>query len=221
MVGRSSPEVAWALGDGKEHTEPEWDANEADAFYSLLEREVVPTFYERDVRGIPQGWLAKMCASMARLTARFSSNRMVREYVENYYIPAAREFQHRTDANGRAGIAIEQWRRRLAEHWQTVHFGNLSVSQSGSSLTFDVQVYLSEIDRADVQVQLFADAVDGESPIVSTMQAGERLAGATNGFTYRATVAAGRPSEQYTPRIVPEKAGVSVPLEASQILWFR
>lgn len=78
-----SPEVGWALGDGKEHTEPEWDAAEANALYSLLEREVIPTFYERDERGIPLGWVAKMQASMGRLTARFSSNRMVREYVES------------------------------------------------------------------------------------------------------------------------------------------
>jgi len=75
-----SPEVGWALGDGKEHGEPEWDVHEADEFYSLLEDEVIPTFYERGARGIPRRWVATMRASMTRLTSRFSSNRMVREY---------------------------------------------------------------------------------------------------------------------------------------------
>ena len=124
---------------------------EAEALYSLLEREVVPTFYARDARGIPPGWVAKMRASMAQLTTRFSSNRMVREYTENYYIPAARELERRMAPNGQVGIAIEQWRRRLAERWGTLHFGNLSVSRSDSSLTFELQVYLGEIEPADVR----------------------------------------------------------------------
>ena len=49
-----SPEVGWALGDGREHgDDPSWDAAEAEALYSLLEREVIPEFYTRDVRGHP------------------------------------------------------------------------------------------------------------------------------------------------------------------------
>jgi starch phosphorylase len=215
-----SPDVGWALGDGSEHSEPEWDAAEADALYSLLEREVIPTFYDRDARGIPLGWVAKMRASMSRLTARFSSNRMVREYVQSYYIPAVREFERRTAANGDTGIEIEGWRRRLAEHWRTQHFGNLNVSQSNSSFTFELQVYLGEVDPADVQVQLWAEAVNGEPPRVATMAAVDKLTGAANGFIYRATVAADRPVAHYTPRIVPSKPGANVPLEASQILWF-
>ena len=97
-----SPEVGWALDDGKEHPEPEWDSAEADQLYSLLEQEVIPTFYEQDPRGIPRRWVAKMRASMARLTSRFSSNRMVRECTESYYVPA-----HRTCRSN-----CSQWRSR-------------------------------------------------------------------------------------------------------------
>jgi len=53
------------------------------------------------------------------------------------------------------------------------------------------------------------------------MEPVERLAGATNGFTYRATVSGERPAYHYTPRIVPKKHGIKVPLESAQILWFR
>src|SRR5262249_14211590 len=64
-----SPEIGWALGDGKEHgNDPAWDAAEAQALYDLLEREVIPAFYARDVRGIPMGWVARMRESMPRLT---------------------------------------------------------------------------------------------------------------------------------------------------------
>ncbi len=86
-----TPEVGWALGDGQEHgDDPAWDAMEAEALYDLLEREVIPEFYTRDEQGIPSAWVARMRESMARLTPRFSTNRAVREYTEQYYLPAGR-----------------------------------------------------------------------------------------------------------------------------------
>src|SRR5690606_14514775 len=67
-----APEVGWALGDGREHGEAEWDRVEAGQLYELLERQVVPEFYERDALGIPGRWVARMRASMAQLPPRFS-----------------------------------------------------------------------------------------------------------------------------------------------------
>ncbi len=65
----TTPEVGWALGDGREHGEdPAWDAVEAEALYALLEKEVAPAFYSRDQQGIPVAWVARMRESMARLT---------------------------------------------------------------------------------------------------------------------------------------------------------
>ena len=75
-----TPEVGWALGDGKEHdSDPPWDAVEAGALYTFLEREVIPEFYRRDRHGIPVAWVAHIRESMARLTTHFSSNRTVRQ----------------------------------------------------------------------------------------------------------------------------------------------
>ena len=91
-----TPEVGWALGDGREHgDDPAWDAVEADALYELLEREVIPEFYARDEQGIPTAWVARMRESMARLTPRFSANRTVREYTEQHYLPAATAYHLR------------------------------------------------------------------------------------------------------------------------------
>jgi starch phosphorylase len=74
-----TPEVGWALGDGREHGEdPAWDAAEANTLYDLLEREVIPEFYNRDQSGIPVAWVQRMRESMAQLTPRFSAGRAVR-----------------------------------------------------------------------------------------------------------------------------------------------
>ena len=87
-----TPEVGWAIGDGQEHgDDPAWDAAEAEALYALLEQEVIPAFYTRNATGIPTAWVARMRESMARLTPHFSANRAVREYTEQYYLPALRD----------------------------------------------------------------------------------------------------------------------------------
>lgn len=89
-----SPEVGWALGDGLEHgDDPAWDAVEAEALYDLLENEVIPEFYARDENDIPTAWINRMRESMALLTPHFSTNRAVREYTEQYYLPAASTYQ--------------------------------------------------------------------------------------------------------------------------------
>jgi len=76
-----SPDVGWALGDGREHPEASWDAVEAAQLYVLLERHIIPEFYDRDPQGIPVQRVGRMRAAMAQLTPRFSSNRMLRDYV--------------------------------------------------------------------------------------------------------------------------------------------
>ncbi len=91
-----SPEVGWAIGDGKEHgDDPAWDRTEAEAVYAALENEVIPEFYERNEKGLPQKWLARVRESMARLTSEFSATRSIREYTENHYLPAASGYRER------------------------------------------------------------------------------------------------------------------------------
>jgi glycogen phosphorylase len=81
-----APDIGWAVGDGRDRgDDASWDATEASALYELLEREVIPTFYDRDERGIPREWIARVRESMARLTPAFSANRTVRQYTEEQY----------------------------------------------------------------------------------------------------------------------------------------
>ncbi|MFI5254791.1 MAG: alpha-glucan family phosphorylase [Candidatus Limnocylindrales bacterium] len=80
----------WAIG-GRQTVEDEGAQDWADAsdLYRLLEQEIVPRFYERDGDGLPRAWIALMKASMASTIWRFSTTRMLEEYVERLYLPAA------------------------------------------------------------------------------------------------------------------------------------
>ena len=215
-----SPEVGWALGDGKEHgDDASWDAAEAESLYELLEREVIPTFYARDERGIPPGWVARMRKSMALLTPIFSANRVVREYTEKYYLPAAAAYGERAANGGQLGTELLQWQSELARHGSRVRFGSLTIEQQSDHYVFQVQVYLDELDPAAVRVELYANEQNGGEPVRQAMHRGDQLVGSANGFLYVASVPATRPASDYTPRVVPYKTAASVPLEAPFIRW--
>ncbi|VVM07176.1 glycogen phosphorylase [Methylacidimicrobium cyclopophantes] len=217
------PEVGWALGDGREHGEdPAWDAAEAEQLYRLLEQEVAPAFYNRDSRGIPTGWIAKLRESIAQLTGYFSTNRMVRQYTEEYYHPLNAAFQKRSAKNGARARELEEQLRQIALHWREVRFGPLSVDTAEGEMRFCVPVYLDEISPQWVRVDLYAEPRDGEGdkPFVLSMERAEPLAGAFNAFLYRAVVPSGRPAGDYTPRVRPFHPEIFAPIEANQILWY-
>jgi starch phosphorylase len=214
-----TPEVGWALGDGQEHDDnPAWDAIEAEALYDLLEREVIPEFYTRNEQGIPTAWVTRMRESMAQLTPIFSTNRAVREYVEQHYLPAAAAYRERAADNGAIGVALVDWQHALDKKWSALRFGEMMVEAGGDQHVFEAQVYLDELDPEAVQVELYAE---GSVPERVQMQRVRQLVGASNGYAYRAEVPATRPASDYTARVIPHRNGVAVPLEAAHILWQR
>jgi starch phosphorylase len=216
-----TPEVGWALGDGLEHGDyPALDAAEADALYKLLESEVVPAFYNRNEKGIPTAWVAMMRESMSNLTPRFSADRTVREYTEDYYIPAAAAFQSRAADKVALGRQIVDWGRDLDAKWQGLHFGKSKVDQHDGNLVFEVEVFLNGLDPKALRVELYADPLDGEAALrleMTRLQA----RGASEETLYSATVPANRPEGDFTARMMPRFGGVAIPLEERRILWQR
>jgi len=78
-------ENGFAIGDLSEGDDAVADAQDAESLYSILENQIVPAFYDRDASGLPRAWIRKMKNSIATLSPQFSSDRMVKEYVEKIY----------------------------------------------------------------------------------------------------------------------------------------
>jgi starch phosphorylase len=217
-----TPEVGWALGDGREHgDDPAWDAVEAEALYDLLEREVVPEFYARDGQGIPTAWVARMRKSMASLTPRFSADRAVREYTEQHYLPAAAAYRKRAADKGAGGRNIVNWEHTLKEKWATLRFGDVKVQTDATQHNFEAEVFLHDLDPNTVRVELCAMEIDGSGPVRQEMMRVEPPSGEPHGRIYRASVPATRSAKDYTARIIPHYDGVAVPLEVDAVLWQR
>jgi starch phosphorylase len=217
-----SPEVGWALGDRHEHgDDPAWNAFEAETLYNLLEREVIPEFYDRDERGIPTAWVKRMRESMAQLTPRFSANRAVREYTEQHYLPAAAAYRERAADRGKLAKQMVDCRRSLDRKWPGLRFGELKVETRDGQHVFETQVLFDGLDPAAVRVELYADGTDGGAPAVQEMTRIREFAGASGGHVYRVAVSSARPPADYTARAIPYCYGVAVPLEEARILWQR
>jgi len=162
-------EVGWAVGLGERYDDENYqDRVEANALYDLLEREVVPLYYNRDAEGLPSGWLAKMRAAMMKLCPRFNTNRMVGEYARRFYLPAAgraqvlrregsdpvrAEVAHADEvAAGWPGVAVE-------EVVQEDGGGDLQV---GTRVPVRVRVRLGALRPEDVRVELYHGITDGD-----------------------------------------------------------
>ncbi|MCS6978029.1 MAG: alpha-glucan family phosphorylase, partial [Gemmatales bacterium] len=216
-----SPEVGWALGDGQEHDEPDWDAREAEQLYRLLEEDIIPTFYNRDERGLPRHWIARIRASMARLTPRFSTNRMLREYLEKMYLPAASTFRRRTAEQGRLARELSSWWSNLCQNWNHIRFGALETKREENAWIFRVFVELGSVSPEWVRVEIYADPEGKEPPFRQSMlpeQQGSRIA---NGVVYTAKVQSPRPSTHFTPRAIPYHPEAQIPTESNFIVWHR
>jgi len=213
-----TPDVGWAIGDGREHgDDPAWDAAEAEVLYDLLEREIVPEFYQRDEAGIPRKWVARMRESMTRLTPQYSANRTVREYTANHYVPAAAAFAARAANKGSAAAALVSWRQKIATAWSGISMGPFTVERNAGRLEFQVPVHLGELDPDAVRVELFANGQNGDGPFRKAMDRTAPLPG--NGYLYSAGVEDNRNAADFTPRVIPYHPDAAVPLEARQILW--
>jgi glycogen phosphorylase len=217
-----TPEVGWALGDGKEHgDDPMWDAIEADALYELLEHEVIPQFHRRDERGIPAAWVARMRESMARLTPQFSTNRTVREYVERHYLPAVAAYRERAAGRGAQGAYMASWRSMLDEAWPALRFGEMQIDSDGERHVFEVQIDLGELDPDAVSMELYAEGAGAAPPETVTMTRLRQERDPARRYVYSAQVPATRPADDYTARLIPRCPGIAVPLETARILWQR
>ena len=215
------PEFGWSLGDGEEHG-PEADSGEAHELYHRLEEDIIPMFYLRDSHDLPRQWIARMRASMAKLTPRFSCNRMLREYLERFYLPAAAGHQMRLNNNGKLAVELREWQLHLQQHWHEIHLGELHVV--GSKMQLSVQ--LGGILPEQVRVQLVADTntdANGEIHIGVTLEMELEHNLRSDALTWRYAVnkPADRPLDHFTARVIPAHPQANIPAELQLIAWQR
>jgi starch phosphorylase len=218
----------WAIGDERLHESEEYQEQvEAATLYDLLEREIVPMFYDRGTDGLPRRWIAKMKASMRTCCSQFSANRMVREYAAQLYVPALRRAAELGRDNFATARELARWKRELAQRWSQVRVEEISDTEAdslavGAHLNVSARVHLGEITPADVSVEVYHGPVNGvaeitEGRVTPLAPQGDPAGGV---YTYRGAVPCERTGRHaYAVRIVPHHPAVEGKYATGLITW--
>ena len=161
------PDFGWSIptADGDTDDEDRRDDLEANALYELLEQRVAPRFYDRGADGLPGRWTEMVRQTLVRLGPRVVAGRMVREYVERLYAPAA--CAHRA-LDPAAAAELAGWKARVRAAWPQVAVGHVEagtadgpgeVAELGSTLTVSARVVLGALTPEDVEVQVVSGRV--------------------------------------------------------------
>ncbi len=220
-------EVGWAIGRGEDYTNDDYqDAVESDALFNLLEKDVVPLFYERDQEQLPRRWIAKMKNSMKRLSPVFSTNRMVMEYADRFYVAAAKRYSELAAQGGARLRPILEWRERFRRAGSQVKItrvqaDNKSEIRVGESLHVTASVVLGEIPPEYVRVQIVSGSINESGMIVNGSSSDMKHAGtAENEHRYEGQLECPESgSNGFSVRVVPYHPDVRVPFEHPWVVW--
>jgi glycogen phosphorylase len=201
------------------------DELEAAAIYELLEHEVLPLFYDRP-DGLPRGWVAMLKHNLVSLGPAVLATRMVRDYTEGYYLPAARTSRLLAAEGFAASRELAGWKRRVAAAWPRVAVRQVSNGSEerllGARLTVRAVVELGELDPSEVEVQAAYGRVDDadelpEVELTALKQNGQRAEG---GWVFEGEVPLATPGAfGFTVRVVPRHVGLATPSELGLVAW--
>ena len=160
-------ENGWAIGSERGFdSEERADAADADALYDLLEREVVPLYYQRDEQGVPRGWLARSKDAIKTVSPRFNASRMVKDYVTRYYAPASERAAEMAAANFEAAADLAKWREHVSSSWRSVALSAQAVDdgvrRSGEELSLEAEFQPHDLGDSEVCVEVVYSLEDDE-----------------------------------------------------------
>ncbi len=167
-------EVGWAVGSGEEYSDHDFqDELESKTLYDVLEKDVVPLFYDRGTWGYPKGWVAMMKASMNKLCPIFNTHRMVEEYWEKCYVPAAQRGFELTREGGLGLKNLAAWREKIMYNWANVSIQDIRMAPK-EEISMDAgyhvegDIFLGELNPADIMVEAYYGRLDPSNQYVDS-----------------------------------------------------
>ncbi|MGC9467228.1 MAG: alpha-glucan family phosphorylase [Anaerolineae bacterium] len=222
-----TPEVGWAIGRGEVYEDPDYqDRVEAEALYNLLERDVIPMFYERTGR-VPRRWVDQMKASIGSLCYFFNTNRMVAEYTDRFYMPITERYESLAQDDFTRAKQLAAWRQRLYEGWAQIRVESTNGQMPdelhvGETFTAEAQVFLGDLEPEDVCVELYVGLINPAGELVRgrsvTMQVREQTD--DRRYLYEAqTVCDMSGLHGYTVRVLPYHPDLVTLFQSGFVRW--
>ena len=224
----------WTIGPVVSTELPSSEQNDyadAEALYSLLENAVVPLYFERNEADLPQEWINTSKRSLKSLTAMYSSNRMLTDYIRQFYLRAAQRRNMLRENKWEACRTLANWQNSLPSRFCTLKVDELAISgiegntmTCGEPVSVQLRMHLGEMQAEEILVQLvigraLPNGSFREKPEILRL---EPRSGAKDQNDMR-YVASYIPSfsghYRYGVRIMPVHPAQASPLETDLILW--
>jgi starch phosphorylase len=218
----------WAIASAETYDDVDRrDEVEAESLFDLLERQIVPLFYDRFEGPVPRRWVRRVKTSLRSLGPRVVASRMVRDYVEQMYDPVARRADIMLDSDMARAKALAAWKARVMAAWDDVRVESIESDESVAELGIDrdvaAVVSLGNLTDDDVAVQLIHGPVGTNDELTATdvvnMELRE-LGDAHGHYRYTGHFSceqAGRYG--YTVRVVPTHPDLHNPADLGCIAW--
>jgi starch phosphorylase len=219
----------WAIGPEMENGTIEFQ-NEVDAgsLYQLLENQIIPLYYAKPDGKLPLAWLQLMRESIRSVTPVFNTHRMVKEYTERLYIPAAKSHEDFSRDNCAAATHLSQWKSKIRKDWPQVRIQDVQIGNTdrqnipvGESLQLSTRVHLGAVDPKHVRVEAYhGESENGgiKNPAVTILAQSSQ--NGDGSYVYQGSVPAAESGAYgFSVRVVPTHPHLMQAHELRLITW--
>ncbi|ACV69453.1 alpha-glucan family phosphorylase [Desulfohalobium retbaense] len=169
---KSDNSLGWSIGRGEVYDDPEYqDFVESQIIYQLLEKDIIPLFYDRGKGNIPREWIRRMKKGLMELVPRFNAHRMVEEYAKFAYQPAHTNYHSLSSEDFQAARNLASWRLSVAEKWGSLSLRNVRAAEQSEvfveqGIEVQAEVYLDGLSPEEVRVEIYAGPLNPEGQFI-------------------------------------------------------
>ncbi len=222
-----SPDYGWAIGKGESYEDEELqDDIESKALYDLLEREIIPLFYNRGRDGLPREWIKRMKASIREIGREMSSHRMLMEYANRFYLPALENYRELEAGGFSEARELSAYLAKIRSAWHSVSIRSISsdnrpIMERGDKVTVKADVSLGSLSPKDVCVELYHGAISSQGDFVAPARSEmEAVTNTGDLWEFGVTIMCSQTGRQgQTVRILPKHQGLVHPFIPGLIKW--
>jgi starch phosphorylase len=228
-----TPEVGWKIGNGEEYDDLDLQNEiESRQLYNTLEKEIIPVFYQRGDDKLPRTWIQMVKESMLELGSFFNTGRMVREYLEKYYIPSFKKRQVLMDKDWAVAKEIAAWKAKVESNWNQIRIDNVNTSKNekeifvGAVYSVDADIHLGDLSPEDVEVQLyygyFEKQDDPGNNKTEVMKLQSKKSNGSQVYKFTGGIKCMESGLQgFTIRILPKHDLMINPFELGKVFWAK
>ncbi|MGD2092543.1 MAG: alpha-glucan family phosphorylase [Candidatus Aminicenantes bacterium] len=218
----------WSIGSGETYADRSYqDEIESKAIYSIIEKDIVPLFYDTIPDGLPRQWIQMMKNAYISVVSFFNTQRMIKEYAERFYKPAGRNFVTLSQENFKSARELVEWKNYIKENFYSIQIGNIdfdgkNVYTINDRIKINVEVVTGNLKPEDIKVDVYYGTIAPDHTLTDTaivnLQEFTQLEG--NKYRFSGDLHCQRSgSFGFKIRITPYHSLIMDPYEMNMVIW--